>query len=325
MRMLPFTFRALEELELGPKWTAVFEEKWPHYKAWFLREGEGARPSYATSVRMLRAHMPELIPAYERVVELAGGGDLAARMLSLYKPPPYLAACSQGAWTRDGGPALVRNYDYAPSRAEGVIWSTKLLGRRVLGMSDCLWGLLDGMNDSGLAVSLAFGGRRATGPGFAAPLIVRYLLETCDTTADAVRALERVPVQVSYNLTIVDATGAATTARIAPDRPVALAPRPVAANHQGHVEWSEHATAFRSVEREAKLLHLLEAPEVDAFLEPPLLNRDYEHGFGTLYTAVHRPAGGSVEYRWPGERWLQSFGAFAEGERAVSVQSRFSV
>ena len=92
--MLPFTFRALEELELGPAWQAVFEEKWPHYKTWFLREGEAARPSYATSVRMLRAHMPELVPAYERVVELAGGGDLAARMLSLYKPPPYLAACS---------------------------------------------------------------------------------------------------------------------------------------------------------------------------------------------------------------------------------------
>src|SRR6476659_7407739 len=144
MRMLPFTFRALEELEFGPAWQAVFEEKWPHYKTWFLREGEAARPSYATSVRMLRAHMPELVPAYERVVELAGGGDLAARMLSLYKPPPYLAACSQGVWTRDGAPLLVRNYDYAPSRFEGVVWSTNLR-KRVIGMSDCLWGLLDGM------------------------------------------------------------------------------------------------------------------------------------------------------------------------------------
>ena len=160
MRMLPFTFRALEELKLGPRWQAVFEEKWPHYRAWFLREGEEARPSYATSVRMLRHHMPELLPAYERIVELAGGSDLAARMLSLYTPPPYLAACSQGAWTRAGGPLLARNYDYAPSRFEGIVWSTRLLERRVIGMSDCLWGLLDGVNDAGLAVSLTFGGRR---------------------------------------------------------------------------------------------------------------------------------------------------------------------
>ena len=43
-------------------------------------------------------------------------------------------------------------------------------------MSDCLWGLLDGINDAGLAVSLAFGGR-ATREGFGIPLVVRYLLE----------------------------------------------------------------------------------------------------------------------------------------------------
>ena len=86
MRMLPFTFRALEELELGPIWQAEFEERWPHYKTWFLREGEAARPSYATSVRMLRAHMPELVPAYERVVELAGGGGYRYASASLFGP-----------------------------------------------------------------------------------------------------------------------------------------------------------------------------------------------------------------------------------------------
>ena len=80
--MVPFTFRAMEELDSARGGPASFEARWPHYREWFLREGE-ARPSYATSVRMLRAHMPELVPAYERVVELAGGGDLAARMLAL--------------------------------------------------------------------------------------------------------------------------------------------------------------------------------------------------------------------------------------------------
>ena len=180
MQMMPFSFRSIEELELGAKWRAVFEERWPHYREWFLREGEAARPSYATSARMLRAHMPELMPAYDRVVELAGGSDLAARMLSLYKPPPYLAACSQGVWSRGEGPVLVRNYDYAPSRMEGVVWSTRMAERRVIGMSDCLWGLLDGMNDAGLAVSLTFGGRRVLGDGFGIPIVVRYLLEFMD-------------------------------------------------------------------------------------------------------------------------------------------------
>src|SRR6266498_2659469 len=193
MRMLPFTFRSVEELELGPLWQSVFEERWHHYRAWFLKEGEEARPSYVTSVRMLRAHMPELMPAYERLVDLAGGGDLAARMLTLYRPPPYLAACSQGAWTREGGPILARNYDYAPSRFEGLIWHTRLLGRRVIGMSDCMWGLLDGMNEHGLAVSLTFGGRPVVGDGFGIPVVVRYVLETCERVGDVREALARLP------------------------------------------------------------------------------------------------------------------------------------
>ena len=218
MDLAPFTFRSLEELELGPKWQSVFEERWPHYRAWFLRDGEAERPSYATSVRMLRAHMPELMPAYERLVELAGGGDLAARMLSLYKPPPYLAACSQGAWTREGGPILVRNYDYSPARFEGTIWSTRILERRVIGMTDCLWGLLDGMNDAGLAVSLTFGGRRVLGDGFGIPIVVRYVLETCDDIASARETLARLPYSLSHNLTIVDRSGGVLTAYLSPDR-----------------------------------------------------------------------------------------------------------
>jgi predicted choloylglycine hydrolase len=320
MRMLPFTFRAVEELELGPKWQAVFEEKWPHYKTWFLREGEAARPSYATSVRMLRAHMPELVPAYERVVELAGGGDLAARMLSLYKPPPYLAACSQGVWTRDGVPALVRNYDYAPSRFEGVIWSTKLLDKRVLGMSDCLWGLLDGMNDDGLAVSLTFGGRRVLGDGFGIPIVMRYLLETCATVQDARTALVRLPYSLSHNLTMVDASGAVLTAYLSPDREPIFREFPAATNHQGIVEWPEQAKATRTIEREQTILRLLDDASIDAqrfvdsFLRTPLFSTSYAHGFGTLYTASYRPSERVAHFVWPAMAWTLGFDRFEEGE-----------
>jgi len=320
MRMLPFTFRAVQELEPGPKWQAVFEEKWPHYKAWFLREGEAARPSYATSVRMLRAHMPELVPAYERVVELAGGGDLAARMLSLYKPPPYLAACSQGVWTRDGVPTLVRNYDYAPSRFEGLIWSTKLLEKRVIGMSDCLWGLLDGMNDDGLAVSLTFGGRRVLGDGFGIPIVMRYLLETCSTVEDARAALVRLPYSLSHNLTMVDASGATLTAYLSPDREPIFREFPAATNHQGIVEWPEQARATRTIEREQTIVRLLEDPSVDiqgfvdSFLRTPLFSTSYAHGFGTLYTASYQPTARIAHFVWPAMAWPLGFDRFEEGE-----------
>jgi hypothetical protein len=39
--------------------------------------------------------MPEMVPIWEQLVELAGGGDLAARFLSLYRPPAYLTAAAR--------------------------------------------------------------------------------------------------------------------------------------------------------------------------------------------------------------------------------------
>jgi predicted choloylglycine hydrolase len=319
MEMVPFTFRSLEELDLGPTWAGVFDARWQHYRAWFLRDGEAARASYATSVRMLRAHMPELIPAYERVVELAGGGDLAARMLSLYRPPPYLAACSQGAWTRDEGPILVRNYDYAPSRFEGLIWSTCLL-RPVIGTSDCLWGLLDGMNTAGLAVSLTFGGRRVLGDGFGIPIVVRYLLETCDTVGEARDVLARLPYSLAHNLTLVDGEGSVITAYLSPDREPIFRSFPAATNHQGIVEWPEQAKATRTIERERRIIELLDDGDetadgfADAFLKAPLFSTAYESGWGTLYTAAYRPVEGVVDYRWPSSTWRLGFDGFEEGE-----------
>ena len=181
---------AVDEPRPGAAWRERFQAMWPTYRTWYLAR---ARPRGRTSrpaAGRWQRHMPELVPTYERLVELAGGDELAARLLSLYRPPGFIVGCSQGAWTR-GEPLLVRNYDYPVARLEGVVCLTRWGERRVLGMSDCLWGLLDGINDSGLAISLTFGGRRDVGDGFAIPLVVRYLLETCDTVAEARRRSRR--------------------------------------------------------------------------------------------------------------------------------------
>jgi predicted choloylglycine hydrolase len=303
-------------------WRAQFARMWPAYEAWFLKEGDRARPPYAVAARRLREHMPELVPVWDELVELAGGGDRAARMLALWRPTPFMAACSQAVHVA-GEPVLVRNYDWAPERFEAVVVRSAWTGRHVLGTSDCLWGLLDGVNDAGLAVSLTFGGRRVVGDGFGVPLLVRYLLETCTDVAEAVEAIRRVPVNLAHNLTLVDAAGEYCTAWVAPDRPLVLADRAVATNHQDTIEWPEHAAMTRTGERERHLQALLDDPATDAealadaFLAPPLLARDYARGFGTLYTAVLRPSTGVVEYRWPGTTWRQSLDVF---DRAPRVQ-----
>jgi predicted choloylglycine hydrolase len=318
-------FEAIEELEPGPAWASLFAAHWPRYRAWFLADGEPARPSYAESARALREHLPELVPLYERLCELAGGGDVEARFLSMWAPPSYLAGCSQAVWQGAAGPILARNYDYAPDRLEGAILHTRWCGRNVIGTSDCAWGLLDGINDAGLAVSLAFGGRRAIGDGFGVPLIVRYLLQTCETTEAARKALRRLPYHLCHTLTIVDADGDVATAYLAPDREVRLSTVAVATNHQGRVEWAEHAAATRTVEREQCLVRLLSRTStsaqqfVDAFLRPPLLLRDCEHGLATLYTAVYDVRARAAEFRWPGETWRQGIFEFAAGSRRIGV------
>ena len=319
-------FEAVAELQPGAKWQARFEAMWPAYRAWYLKDGGAGRPDLDTCRRALHRHMPELVPTYERLVELAGGDELAARVLSLYRPPGFVVGCSQGAWTR-GAPVLVRNYDYPISRLEGIVYLTAWNGRRVIGMSDCLWGLLDGVNDAGLAISLTFGGRRDVGEGFAIPLVVRYVLETCDTVAQAREALARIPVHAPQNLTLLDRSGEVLTAYVGPGRAAEFPATAATTNHQGKVEWPEYARAIRSVERERCVLDLLDDPAmsrerfVEAFLEAPLYSTEYAGGFGTIYTAAYHPLEGRVEYRWPGVVWEQSFERFAETGHTATFEA----
>ena len=334
LRLLPahrgrgeeLALESVEELEPGAKWRERFEAMWPGYRSWYLREGEAARPDLATCTAALERHMPELVPVYERLVELAGGDELAARMLTLYRPPGFVVGCTQGAWTR-GDPVLVRNYDYPADRLEGIVYLTEWTGRRVLGMSDCLWGLLDGVNDAGLAVSLTFGGRPDVGEGFAIPIVIRYVLETCGTVAEARAALERIPVHAPQNVTLLDRSGDFLTAYVGPGRPPSFHAVAGTTNHQGKVEWPDYAAAIRSEEREECVLGLLADPEMTrerfmaAFLEPPLRSTQYAAGFGTLYTAAYHPADGRAVLSWPGSAWELSLADFQEGSRTARIPS----
>jgi predicted choloylglycine hydrolase len=321
-------FEAIEEHEPGERWRASFRAMWPAYRAWYLKDGQSARPPEAECRRRLREHMPELVPTYERLVELAEGDELAARFLTLYRPPGFVVGCSQGAWTSDENPVLVRNYDYPASRAEGIVYSTAWTGRRVIGMSDCLWGLLDGVNDLGLAVSLTFGGRRVVGDGFGIPIVIRYLLETCENVAEAQAALARLPVHAAQNVTLLDRSGAVVTACLSPDREPEFGHVPAATNHQRVNDWPDYARATRTFERERYVLAQLDDPEmtrerlVQAFLEPPLYSDAFSRGFGTIYTAAYYPAEGRAEYHWPDFTWSQSFDDFVEGQHTQTFAAK---
>lgn len=319
---MDLTFEAIREAAPGPKWQALFNRLWPAYERWYQQHGLDDRPSYLSCSMAIKRYMPELMPVYERLCALAGGGDVQARFLSLYGPPPYLTGCSQAIWPGDE-PVLVRNYDYSPLTFDAVLLETRWLGRTVLGVSDCLIGLTDGINEDGLAVSLTFGGRRVTGKGFGVPVILRYVLETCSTAEQAAEVLTHIPSHMAYNVTILDRQGNWRTVYIAPDRKPVVTHASVATNHQQRVEWASHAQATASVERERLLLQKLtlhkpsRAEFIAAFLRPPLYSLAFERGFGTLFTAVYQPTAPGLELYWPGAKWHLPLGTFEEGARRV--------
>ena len=240
----------------------------------------------------------------------------------MWAPPSYLSGCSQGVWLR-GDPVLVRNYDYAPERLEGTILHTRWV-RDVIGTSDCAWGLLDGINDAGLAVSLPSAGARSSDRDSECRSSSATSSRPARPPLDARAVLARLPYHLAHTLTIVDASGDVCTAYLAPDRGAELSTATVATNHQGRVEWAEHASATHTMEREERLVRLLEREAgtveefVDAFLHPPLFGTDYQRRMGTLYTCAYHVREGRVEYRWEGSGWEQSFASFAEGTRTVT-------
>ncbi len=321
-------FRTVHEEAPGPKWQSLFDYHWPAYERWYLSEGERERPGYLVCYNALRRHMPELLDTYRTLCELAGGGDLAARLLSLYRPPAYITGCSQAVLARPGGTLLARNYDYPPELCEGSILQTCWNGRRVIAMSDCLWGVLDGMNDRGLAVSLSFGGRKVVGDGFGAPIILRYILEFCDSVPQAAEVLARVPTHMAYNITVADSAGRYVTAMIAPDHRASIRRVPVATNHQKKIEWYAHAVASETLIRERQLSILVndaattEERLVSAFFSPPLFRHDYGRGLGTVYTAVYRPVAGRAQFHWPGLHLDLTFDDFPEERITVRYGTR---
>ena len=179
----------------------------PRCSAWYLRDGDAARPSYLDARRALHAAHARARAARGRRCASARAGETWPRACSR---STTRRRCSPGCSQAVIDGALVRNYDYHPDRIEGTVFASAIM-RPVLGMSDCLWGLLDGVNDAGLAVALAFGGRTRAAPGSGS----RSSCATCSRPATRSSrpstTLARLPVHAPYNLTLADAHGDAAT------------------------------------------------------------------------------------------------------------------
>ena len=173
---------------------------------------------------------------------------------------------------------------------------------------------------------LAYGGRHRHGNGFAITLVLRYVLEFCRNTDEAVAVLKRVPIHMAYNVTLVDHNGIIKTVVLCPGEEVQVTSVSFATNHQQGGAIDDIDVIADSYSREQYLSTRLADPRqaesslVNLFLQPPLMRKSNEwQGWGTLYTARYQPSSGVVELYWPnGQILTQSFNHFVESDISVS-------
>lgn len=82
----------------------------------------------------------------------------------------------------------------------------------------------DGVNEHGLAVGLTFIYPVKIKPGFNAGMLVRYILEKCKTTDEAILALKKIPIASPQTITLADRFGNIAVVECNCDKVVVLAP-----------------------------------------------------------------------------------------------------
>ncbi len=315
-------FDAISEQLPGSKWLERWNRSWPSYRRWFLSRNGDTGPSRRECESALREHMPELVPTWKQLSDLAGNDDLAAQFLSTWCPPAYLGGCSLAALSKNGSTRLVRNYDLSPELNEGLLLRTEWTGTPVMGMVEFLWGISDGINQKGLAVALAFGGSSTVGRGFGITTILRYVLETCGTVEEALEVLCRVPSHMAYNVTLADKSGMTLSVEMQPGGGLQVMHDSVATNHQQGLLQPERPQFTQTYERFDHLIGLMNtdiepASLVTEFMKSPLYQDKYSESLGTLFTADYNPAELTLDLHWQGSQWAQSLDEFQEGTRQI--------
>lgn len=82
----------------------------------------------------------------------------------------------------------------------------------------------DGVNERGLAVGLTFVYPHIRKPGLNAGMLVRYLLENCQNTDEAVKELHRLPIASAQTITLADKTGNIAVVECNPEKVILIKP-----------------------------------------------------------------------------------------------------
>lgn len=167
-------------------------------------------------------YVKQCVPIYERyypeiiqeITGMAGGLhvptiDLANFLFSMYCFV-FHNKCSVFAFSYQDKVLFGRNSDFLTSVEDACQSAFYHLEDTIsfVGNTTAWTEMEDGVNEYGLAVGLTFIYPILIHPGFNAGMLVRYLLETCKSTQEAIHALNYLPIGSPQTITLADASGA---------------------------------------------------------------------------------------------------------------------
>src|SRR3954447_910032 len=160
-----------------------------------------------TEERAFRTYAPGL---WEEIGGIAEGLNIPMEQAVAYFGNDGLRMPTGGCSAVMSGGVYGRNYDFRPRGYEARFALVQASGSYAsVGGSHQLTGRLDGMNEHGLTIGLHLVRARPRSPGLTSVLLVRRVLDSCATTAEAVDLLRRLPHAMAYNYSLLDAGGVA--------------------------------------------------------------------------------------------------------------------
>lgn len=171
------------------------------------------RRAFARACELVyRVFFPEIL---EEIQGLADGQQCAAETLQailfgMYALPPT-CGCSCFAVSDGAHILLGRNSDFLTAlehlNANITCRFPNSPSFAFTGNTTAFLEMEDGVNERGLAIGLTAIPAFAPQPGMNAGLLLRYLLEKCRDTGEALQQISRIPLSSAHTLTLADAKG----------------------------------------------------------------------------------------------------------------------
>jgi predicted choloylglycine hydrolase len=182
----------------------------------FLRRKKVGLPwwfNVRSEERAFRAYAPAL---WEEIGGIADGLNIPMEQAVIYFGNDGLRMPTGGCSAVMSGGVYGRNYDFRPRGYEARFALVQTHGSYAsIGGSHQLTGRLDGMNERGLSIGLHLVKARPRSPGLTSTLLVRRVLDSCATTAEAIELLRHLPHAMQYNYSLLDAGGIAAVVEAA--------------------------------------------------------------------------------------------------------------